>query len=128
MPRPRATLGRRLGCLAESREEVVAYLLATSTHFAAQAAVLVVGSVQFAFLGARQPGHRAGFDACAHNAEVRRRLPGQDAAGGVANVSAVEVEPYAPDQVGPIVLAEASRRRRRYSSRRSRGTPECSAG
>jgi hypothetical protein len=40
--------------LAEGREEVVACLLAASTHLGAQAAVLVVGSVQFALLGADQ--------------------------------------------------------------------------
>jgi hypothetical protein len=92
--------------LAESREEVVAYLLAASTHLGAQAAVFVAGSVQLALLGAGQAGHRTGFDACADEAKVGRRLPCQDAAGGVANVGAVEVEPYAPDQVGAIVLAE----------------------
>jgi hypothetical protein len=92
--------------LAKGCEEVVAYLLAASTHLGAEAAVLVVGSVQVALLGAGQAGHRTGFDACADDAKVGRRLPCQDAAGGVANVGAVKVEPYAPNQVGAVVLAD----------------------
>ena len=68
--------------------------------------MLVVGSVQLALLGAGQAGHRTGFDARTDEAKVGRRLPCQDAAGGVANVGAVEVEPYAPNQVGALVLAE----------------------
>jgi hypothetical protein len=68
--------------------------------------VLVVGSVKFALLGARQAGHRARFEGCADDSKVWRRLPGQDAARRVASVGAVEVEPYAPDQVGPIVFAK----------------------
>ena len=92
--------------LAKGCEEVVAYLLAASTHLGAEAAVLVVGSVPLALLGAGQAGHRTGFDARTDEAKVGRRLPCQDAAVGVANVGAVEVEPYAPNQVGALVLAE----------------------
>lgn len=92
--------------LAKGCEEVVACLLAASTHLGAETAVLVVGGVQLALLGAGQAGHRAGLDAGTDEAKVGRRLPCQDAAGGVANVGAVEVEPYAPNQVGALVLAE----------------------
>jgi hypothetical protein len=70
--------------------------------------VLVAGSVQLALLGAGQAGHRAGFDAGAEEAKVGRCLPCQDAAGGVAKIGAVKVEPYAPNQVGAVVLAETA--------------------
>jgi hypothetical protein len=92
--------------LAKGCEEVVACLLAASTHLGAEAAVLVVGGVLLALLGAGQAGHGAGFDARTDEAKVGRRLPCQDAAGGVANVGAVEVEPYTPNQVSALVLAD----------------------
>ncbi|HTD49090.1 MAG TPA: hypothetical protein VK771_00735 [Acidimicrobiia bacterium] len=92
--------------LTKGSEEVVAYLLAVSTHLGAEAAVIVARSVQLALLGAGQARHRTSLDARAHEAKVGRRLPCQDAARGVARVGAVEVKPYAPNQVGAVVLAE----------------------
>src|SRR5262245_15541258 len=92
--------------LAKGCEEVVAYLLAASTHLGAEAAVLVVGSVQLALLGAGQAGHRTGFDAGADDAKVGRCPSCQDASGGVANVGAVQAEPNASNQGGAVVLAE----------------------
>ena len=68
--------------------------------------MLVASSVQLALLGAGQAGDRTGFHAPADEAKVGRRLPRQDAGGGGANVGAVEVEPYAANQVGAIVFAE----------------------
>jgi hypothetical protein len=92
--------------LAKGCEEVVAYLLASSTHLCAEAAVFVVGSVKLALLGTGQAGHCTGFDARADDTQVGSRLPCQEAAGGLANIGAVEVEAYAPNQVCTIVLAE----------------------
>ena len=48
---------------AKGCEELVADLLAASTHLGAETAVLVASSVQLALLGAGQAGDRTGFHA-----------------------------------------------------------------
>jgi hypothetical protein len=68
--------------------------------------VLEVVSVAFALLGTGEAGRRAIFDRCAKESEIRFGLPCQDAAGCVACVGAVEVEPYAADQLMQITLAQ----------------------
>jgi hypothetical protein len=94
--------------LAESRQDVVACLLASTTDLGAQAAVLVMGSVPLALLCTCKARHHTRFDRCANEAEIWQRLPREDAAGRVADVGAVEIEPNATYQILQIVLAEAS--------------------
>jgi hypothetical protein len=94
--------------LANSGENFVAYLVASTTHFEAQAAVLVVGSMALALFGTNEAGNRAGFDRCADEPKIRQSLPVNDAAGRVADVGAIEVEPNAPHQVRQILLTQTS--------------------
>jgi hypothetical protein len=97
-----------LRSLADRREEVVACLLATATDFGADAAVLVVGGVPFALLGADETGRRTSFDYCADEAEIRLGLTCHDAAGGVARIGAVKAEANAAHHLAHVVLGEIS--------------------
>ena len=69
--------------------------------------MLVVDGVPFAFLATGEAGRRTGFERRADHAEISRGLPCHRAAGGVAGVGAVEVQPNAADQLSQIVLAQA---------------------
>jgi hypothetical protein len=51
-----------------------------------------MGGVEVALACTDGAGRRTGFDHCPHEAKIRRRLPGHDAAGGVALVGAVETQ------------------------------------
>jgi hypothetical protein len=93
--------------LAESCEQSAARLLAAAANLCADAAVVVVGRVAVALLGARTTCDNACLDRGSDDAEVRLGLAGHDAAGRVAHVGAVEVEPNAPHQLGHVRLAEA---------------------
>jgi hypothetical protein len=68
--------------------------------------VLVVGGVPRALIATGAAGRRAGFDRCADDPEIGRRLAGENAAGSLADVGAVEVETNATDQLLHVVLAE----------------------
>ena len=50
--------------------------------------------------------YSAGFDRCAGQVEIRCGQAGEDAAGGVAEVGAVEAEANAADQLLHVLLAE----------------------
>jgi hypothetical protein len=92
--------------LADRREKVVACLLAATTGFAAEPAVLVVGGVPVALLGTGEASHRTGFDHCADEREIWSGLACHDAAGGVAGVGAVEAEPNATHHLAHVVLGK----------------------
>jgi hypothetical protein len=68
--------------------------------------VLVVGGVPIALLGTGEAGHRTRFDDCPDQTQIRRGLAGQDAAGGVAGVGAVEAEANAAHHLPQVVLGE----------------------
>ncbi len=68
--------------------------------------MLVVGGVPRALIATGAAGRRAGLDRCADDAQIGRSLAGEDAAGGLADVGAVEVETNATDQLLHVVLAE----------------------
>jgi hypothetical protein len=51
-----------------------------------------MGGVEVALLGTDDAGRRTGVDARPHEAEIRCRLPRNDARGGVARVGTVEAE------------------------------------
>jgi hypothetical protein len=74
-------------------------LFTTAADLGADSAVLVVGGVLLALLGARPAGCRAGLDRRAEDAEVRLGLPDEDAGGGLADVGAVEAESNAADHL-----------------------------
>src|SRR5436309_9095144 len=80
--------------------------LTTAADLGADPAVLVVGGVLVALLCARPTGCCAGLDLRAEDAEVRLGLPDEDAAGGLAGVSAVEAESHAADQLRHVRLCE----------------------
>ena len=66
---------------------------------------MVIG-VPLALLAAGSARCRAGFERPADDAEIGLRLARDDAAGGVANIGAVETEANAADQVPDVVFAE----------------------
>ena len=66
---------------------------------------MVIG-VPLALLAAGSARCRAGFEHWADDAEIGFRLARDDAAGGVANIGAVETEANAADQVPDVVFAE----------------------
>jgi hypothetical protein len=74
--------------------------------FGAEPAVVVVGGVPLALLATDAAGRRAGFDSCAEEFEIGCGLAGEDAAGSVTDVGAVEVETNAADQLLHVFLAE----------------------
>jgi hypothetical protein len=69
--------------------------------------MVVVGGVSLAFLATDAAGRRAGFDRCTEEAEIGCGLARDDAAGRVADVGTVEVEPNAADQLLHVFLTEA---------------------
>ena len=91
---------------ADRREQVLACLLATATHLGADAAVLVMLGVALALRTTGAAGDQAAFKRCANHAEVRRGLAGDDAAGGIADVGAVEAGANAAEQILHPGLAE----------------------
>jgi hypothetical protein len=66
----------------------------------------MVSGVPVALLRTREAGDGTGFDHCADEAQVRRSLPGHDAAGRVAGVGAVEAEANAANHLLHVVLGE----------------------
>src|SRR5256886_15998562 len=66
---------------------------------------MVIG-VPLALLAAGSARCRAGFEHSADDAEIGFRLARHDAAGGVANIGAVETEANAADQVPDVGFAE----------------------
>jgi hypothetical protein len=93
---------------ADRREQVLACLLAAATHLGADAAVLVMLGVALALRTTGAACHQAAFKRCANHADVRRGLADHDAAGGIADVGAVEAEANAADQVPHAALAKVS--------------------
>jgi hypothetical protein len=69
--------------------------------------MLVVGGVALALVAARAARRRACLDDCAYDAKIRFRLAGDDSAGRVAGVGAVEAEANAPDKLSHVGLAQA---------------------
>jgi hypothetical protein len=68
--------------------------------------VVVVLGVLLALLATRATGRHTGLNCRAEDAEIGRGLAGEDAARGVACVSAVVVEANATDQLPRVRLAE----------------------
>src|SRR4051794_16782160 len=101
-PHPSARALREL-----SGEQIGASLLAAATNLGAHAAVVMVGCVPIALLGARTTRDNARLERGADDAEVGFGLTGHDPASGLAHVGAVEVQPNAPHQLRHIRLAEA---------------------
>jgi hypothetical protein len=93
---------------ADRREQVLACLLAAATHLGADAAVLVMLGVALALRTTGAACHQAAFKRCANHADVGCGLAGHDAAGGIADVSAVEAEANAADEILYVALAEVS--------------------
>lgn len=90
----------------EDRKKVVTGLLAAATDFGAQTAMLEVSGMPLALLATGKAGHPTGFDGCMNETEIRHGLSKQDASGGVADVSAIEVESNAAHQFPQIILAQ----------------------
>jgi len=88
-------------------ENFVACGLAASADVCADAAVLVVGGVPVALLGARDACRRAGLDRRADEADVGLALPGCDARGRFTDVRAVETDANHADQLRQVALAQA---------------------
>jgi hypothetical protein len=102
--------------LAHRGEQVAACLLAAATNLSADTAVVVVGRVAIALLGASTTSDNTCFDRGAYDADIGLGLTGHDPAGRVAHAGTVEVEPNAPHQLGHVRLAEAG-----VSAARARG-------
>lgn len=88
------------------RQQLLACLFTSATDLGANTAVLMVIGVPLALLAAGSARCRAGFERWADDAEIGLRLAGDDAAGGVASIGAVETEANAADQVPDVVFAE----------------------
>ena len=113
-----ATKVAALSALTTERcDQVVAGLIAATADLGADAAVLVVGRVLLAFLGAGAAGHCARLDRRAEDAEIGLGLPDEDSAGGVAEIGAVEAEANAADELQYVRLAEVGVRTARAHSR-----------
>src|SRR2546423_3271182 len=91
---------------ADRLEQVVAGLLTAAAHLGANAAVLVVLGVPLALFATGTARHHAALNGCADDAGVRRCLAGHDAAGGVAQIGAVEAKANTSHQLLRIALAE----------------------
>ena len=102
--RRRNGLGRRL---RQRVEEALARLLAAAAGLGADAAVLVLVGVLLALLGAEAAGRAEGLDLLADERVLRLRLAREDAAGGGADVGAVEVGADALAELGGLLLREA---------------------
>jgi hypothetical protein len=68
--------------------------------------VLVVGGVLLALVPARAAGYGAGLERAAEKAEIRLGLPHEDAAGGVADVGAIQAEANAAELFLYVRLSE----------------------
>jgi hypothetical protein len=88
------------------REQVFAGLLATAADLDTDAAVLVVGGVLLALVGADPAGQRAGLGLRTEDAEIRLGLPDEDATGGLAGVGAVQAKTSAADQILHVRLGK----------------------
>src|SRR5690606_24738765 len=93
--------------LRHRAEEPAARLLAAAAGLGADPAVLVLVRVLLALLGAQPAGRPEGLDLLADERVRRLGLAGEDAAGGGADVGAVEVEPDAPPEHVELLLGEA---------------------
>jgi hypothetical protein len=93
--------------LADSAEQIAADLLAAATDLSADTTVVVVRSVPLALLGAGTTRDHARLNHGANNAEIDLGLTGHHAAGRVANIGAIKIEPNTPHQLGHVRLAEA---------------------
>jgi hypothetical protein len=93
---------------ADRHEQVLACLLAAAAHLGADAAVLVMLGVALALRATGAACHGAAFKRRADDADIGRGLAGHDAAGGIADVGAVEAEANAADQILQVALAEVS--------------------
>ena len=91
---------------ADRREQGLAGLLATAAHPGADAAVLMMLGVAIALRATGAACHHAAFERCAHHADVGRGLAGHDAAGGLADVRAVEAAANTADQILHAAFAE----------------------
>lgn len=88
--------------------QLVAGLLAAAACFGADAAVLhAMLAVLIALVAADLAGRCAGFEGGADHLRLRGRLPGDDPAGGVTDIGAVQVEPDAAVEHLRFLLAEA---------------------
>ena len=90
-----------------ARKNSVAGCLAAAANFCADPAVLVVGGVPVALLGAGDACRRAGFYGPANESDVRTALPHCDARRCVADVRTVEADANHTDQRLNVALAEA---------------------
>ena len=90
----------------DRREQVVACLLAAAAHLGADAAVLVVLGVVLALLAAGAAYRHARLNRCANDGDLGLGLAGHDAAGGVADVGAVEAPANAAHHLWHIALAQ----------------------
>jgi len=104
----RATADRGRGVdLVQASKDGVAGSLAAAANFRAETAVLVVGGVKVALLGAGDACGRAGFDGRAKEPEVRTGLAHGEARSRVAVVGTVEAEANHTDHRLHVVLAQA---------------------
>src|SRR5829696_5084585 len=88
-------------------EEVVAGALTTAAGLATDTAVLhAVFGVLLALLAAQAASPRASLQDSLSQFHIEGRLPGEDLSGRVADVGAVEVEPYAADQHLQVLLTQ----------------------
>src|SRR5919109_3975724 len=81
-------------------------MLAAAAHLGANAAVLVVIGVVLTLFATGPARQHAGLNRCADDADVGRGLAGHDAAGGLAQVGAIETKANAAHQPLHVALAE----------------------
>lgn len=93
---------------ADRQRRLAAGDLAFPAGLGAKPAMRVMAGMLVAFLGALMAGFGAGLDETAHDLGVVAGAAGSDAAGGAADVGAVEIQPDALPQVGHGVLRQAS--------------------
>ena len=91
---------------ADRLEQVVAGLLTAAAHLGANAAVLVVLGVPLALFATGTARHHAALNRCTDDAGVGRCLAGHDAAGGVAQIGAVEAKANAAHHLLYVVHRE----------------------
>jgi hypothetical protein len=94
----------RLG--AERSEQFRAGLLAAAAGLGADTAVLVMGCVLLALLGAEAACPQAGFEQAPRQPRFGARLSRQHLSGGVADVGAVEAQSNAVTQLLDVLLRE----------------------
>lgn len=94
--------------LLHRRKQLLTSLLAATTSFGADAAMLVHLGVALALLRARPAGLAARFELRLRSGCVVLGLASQDAASGVADVGAVQVQPDALTQLRDHLLGQTS--------------------